>query len=67
LETPPTKSGRLTEYVIRCQPTVNMDKEEGYSQDSDNLIRSVHNGIVSPKVTHKVVKIDLRGTFRDNP
>lgn len=44
-----------------------MDKEEGYSQDSDNLIRSVHNGIVSPKVTHKVVKIDLRGTFRDNP
>jgi len=44
-----------------------MDEEEGYSQGSDNLGRPVHNGVVSPKVTHETVKIDLRGTFRDNP
>ena len=39
-----------------------MDKEEGSSQGYYNLIRPIHNGVVSPKVHYKTVKTDLRGT-----
>jgi len=44
-----------------------VDKEEGSSQGYYNLIRPIHNEVISLKVNYKFVKIDLRGTYRDNP
>lgn len=65
MEKPPSKKGRLVGYMIPSPWRVNVDEEEGGSQDRDNLWGPIYDGVISTEVTLKTVRNRPSGNFRE--